>query len=369
MPLQRQTRLRISAQRVLCIERQPPLPPGESITSSLPDEVLAEIFAHLAPKAYFIHSTVYTECLPLILICKRWRRIYEPFFYRKLDLGLRGWQNAHRVRQLLENLRNCPNLRGNARAICIFLSNPNPNTCNNIARIVVHCKAIGEVGLHTDSDLPGHAAPLFHAIQNLPRLETLHLSRPSLQAVLERLDLPSLKTLNLSQYGIGNGSALSAPWPTDVLARQEELERLLPHNRYHTGRVTSLTLSDPSTPLRVTEHLLRWPERLQNLSLTSLTHARYAREYSLTNIERLLGMHSKSLRFIEIGIIPGVNDGIPDFSGFLYLERLHLSSRQLLVETPSNALGKLAAPCLRHLAVSFGTEDQGSEDYKEFATE
>jgi hypothetical protein len=133
--------------------------------------------------------------------------------------------------------------------------------------------------------------------------------------------------------------------------------------------VASLVLSDPSTPLQVTEHLLRWPARLQKLSLTSLTHARHAQEYSLTNIERLLGSHCKSLRFIEIGIIPWVNDSMPDFSGFPYLERLHLSRYQLLAETSSNALRKLAAPCLRHVAISFCTEDQHSEDYKEFATE
>jgi hypothetical protein len=364
MPLQKQTRLRVSAQRVLCIERPSPLPPGESITSSLPDEILTEIFAHLAPKDFFVHSSEYEECLPLTLICKRWRRIYEPFLYQRLDLGFRGWQNAYRVRQLLENLENRPNLRGNARAIHILLSNPNPNTCNNIARIVAHCKAIGKVSLHTDKDLPDHASPLLDAIQTLPRLETLHLSRPSLQTVLGRFDLPSLKTLDLSRYGIGDGSDLSAPWPLDIPMSQQNLDQLLPHNRYHTGRAVSLALSDPSTPFRVTEHLVRWPARLQKLSITSLTHSRHGQEYSLTNIERLLGMHCQSLRFIEIGII----DGMPDFSGLPHLERLHLSRRQLLAETPSNALRKLAAPCLRHVAVSFCTEDQHSEGYREFAT-
>ena len=78
-------------------------------------------------------------------------------------------------------------------------------------------------------------------------------------------------------------------------------------------------------------------------------------------------MHCKSLRFIEIGIIPWANDGMPNFSGFPYLEQLHLS-RRLLAETPSDALSKLAAPCLHHVAMSFSTEDQHSEDYKEFAT-
>jgi hypothetical protein len=371
MSLQRQTRLRVSAQRVLCIEWPSPLPPGESITSSLPDEILTEIFAHLAPKDFSFLSSKYDECLPLTLVCKRWRRIYEPFLYQRLDLSFHGWQNAHRVRQLLENLESCPNLRGNTRAIHMSLSNPNRNTCNNIARIVALCNAISEVSLwYTDNDLPGRASPLFDAIQNLPCLETLRLSRLSLQIVLGLFDLPSLKTLNLSHYVIGYGGDLSAPWPLDVPTSQQDLDQLLPYNRYHTGRVTSLSLSNPSTPLRVTEHLLRWPARLQKLSLTSLTLpcARHSREYSLTNIERLLGMHCKSLRFIEIGIIPWGNGGMPDFSGFPYLEQLHLSTRQLLTETPSDALSKLAAPYLHHVAMSFRTEDQQSGGYREFAT-
>jgi F-box-like len=362
MPLQRQTCLRVSAQRVL---RTEPLPPGESITSSLPDEILMEIFAHLTPKDFSDRFSAYEQYLPLTLVCKRWRRIYEPFLYRILDLGFHGWQNPYRVRQLWENLENRPNLHGNVRAIRIFLSNPNSHACNNIARIVAHCKAIGKVSLHTDDDLPDYASPLFDAIQNLPRLEALHLTLLSLQTVLGRFDLPNLQTLHLSRCGLGEGSNLSAPWPLDGPVNQEDLDQLLPHNRYHTGKVVSLILSNPWTPFRVTEHLLRWPARLQNLSLTSFTRGKRGQEYSLTNIERLLGMHSKSLRFVEIGII----DGIPDFSSLPYLEWLHLSRRQLLAETPPNALRKLAAPCLRHIsAVSFRAEDRHREDYRDFAT-
>src|SRR4051812_44094335 len=74
---------KVSAPRQTGIERPSPLPPRESITSSLPDKPLTETFAHLAPKDFFIHSSEYEEDLPLTLICKRWRHIYEPFLLPK----------------------------------------------------------------------------------------------------------------------------------------------------------------------------------------------------------------------------------------------------------------------------------------------
>jgi F-box-like len=134
MPLQRQTCLRVSAQRVLRTEPPPPLPPKESITSSLPDEILMEIFTYLTPKNFADYDPAYEPYLPLTLVCKRWRCIYEPFLYRILDLNFHGWQNPHRVGQLWENLENRPNLRGNTRAFRIFFHNPNWHACNNIAR-------------------------------------------------------------------------------------------------------------------------------------------------------------------------------------------------------------------------------------------
>jgi hypothetical protein len=86
-------------------------------------------------------------------------------------------------------------------------------------------------------------------------------------------------------------------------------------------------------------------------------------------IEQLLGMHRQSLKFIEIGIIPGTPAGMLDFSSFQCLEELHISIYDLLSETPSNAQAKLAAPCLRHLPVSFRTEYLHQESHNAFAGE
>jgi hypothetical protein len=269
------------------------------------------------------------------------------------------------------NLEDRPDLRGHVKAIHIQLSSPNQNTCNNIARIVTHCKATRRFMLHTD--LTDRSLPLLDAIKNLPRLGFLSLSGyssgPSIHMVLERCDLPCLESLELSRYGIGKGTDPSAPWPEDIRATQRDLEQLLPSNRYHTSSVTSMVLSDPSTPPIVSEHILRWPRRLERLSITFLTHSSYASQYTLTNVERLLGIHRHSLKYIKIGIIPGAHEGMPDFSSFQCLEELHLSTYELLAEAPSNALRKLAGPYLRHLSMTFSPEDQHSESNNEFAIE
>jgi hypothetical protein len=275
------------------------------------------------------------------------------------------------VRQLLQNLQVRPDLRGHAKAIYIQLSSPNQNTCNNIAMIVAYCKATRSIMLCTD--LTHLTLPLLDAMANLPSLESLRLSGsssgPSIHMVLDHFDLPSLKSLELSRYGIGKGTDPSAQWPSYVPATQLDLDRLLSPDRYHTGNVTSLVLSDPSTPPGASEQILRWPAHLERLSIISLTHSSYAREYTLESIERLLSMHRQSLKFVTIGIVGGGRRGMPDFSCFHFLEELHLSAYELFSETPSNALAKLAAPYLRHLSMTFSTEDQHSESVRGFAME
>jgi hypothetical protein len=89
----------------------------------------------------------------------------------------------------------------------------------------------------------------------------------------------------------------------------------------------------------------------------------------LENIERLLIMHRESLKFVEVGRVPGAHKGMPDFSNFEFLEELHLSAYQLLSETPSNAMARLATPCLRHLSIIFKPEDHHSTSVRGFAME
>jgi hypothetical protein len=333
MPLPRESRLATSAQQTLCIERPPLLHPGESTTTVIPDEILVEVFSYLGLKGSCFAVSKYQECLPLTLVCKRWRRVYEPFLYRRLDLGYFGWKKSRRVRQLLQNLQDRPDLGRQVKTIDIQAYNPNPSTSMNIAKIVTHCKAARHISLHMFLTDP--TVPLLDAVARLPCLETLsvsgHSGGPSVYTILQYFNLPSLSNLRLCRYGIGKGTSPGASWPWDVPASAHDLDELLPSNRYHTSRVTSLELSDPSTPPRVTELILRWPQHLEMLSIHSLLHSSYAREYTLTCIERLLGIHRQSLKSITIGIIPGRRTGMPDFSSFECLEELHMSAYQLAV--------------------------------------
>lgn len=275
------------------------------------------------------------------------------------------------MRQLLQNLQERPELGRHIEAISIQASNPNQNTCINIARIVAHCNTARSISIHMS--LTDLSFPLLDAVARLPCLEILSLSGytggPSVYTVLNYFELPSLNSLKLFRYGIGRGTDPGAPCPKDVPATANDLDQLLPSSRYHTSHVTSLVLSDPSTPPRVSELILRWPQRLEKLCIRSLIHSSYAGEYTLSCMERLLGMHRQSLKSITIGIIPGTRVGMPDFSSFERLEELYMSTHELLSETPSNAQIKLAAPCLRHLSMSFSTEDQHSESHGAFAVE
>lgn len=305
----------------------------------------------------------------MTLVCKRWRRIYGPFLCRRIDLGYNGWENCKRVWQLLKNLDDRPDIRWYVQTIDLQAHNPNQSTCKNLARVVAHCKATRRIKLHTG--LKNRSWPLLNAMKDLPHLESLrlsgHSSGPSIRMIFELFDLPSLKSLELSRYGVGKDADPGTPWPSDIAVTRHDLDQLLPPSRYHTSSVASLVLSNPSTPLLVSEHLLHWPARLEQLSITHLTHSKYAAQYNLNNIERLLGMHRQSLRYIKIGITPDKNHGMPNFSSFPYLEELYLSTYQILLDTPSSALRKLAAPSLRHLTMTFNAEDEHPESYKAFA--
>jgi hypothetical protein len=194
--------------------------------------------------------------------------------------------------------------------------------------------------------------------------------------VLDTLALPTLKSLSLRRYGVRRSSAdIDAPWPGEpVVPSQQELENLLPPNRYHTGNVTSLEFSDPSTPAIVSEHILRWPARLVNLSLTWLTHSTGYRYYTTETVQRLLNLHRKSLKRITLGMIMGGRTGMPDFSNFPCLEKLSMSAYNVMgsrpgSETPATAMRKLSTPSLSYLMMSFSLEDQHTESASHFCSD
>jgi hypothetical protein len=166
---------------------------------------------------------------------------------------------------------------GAVKAFGIRLVRPHRITCNDIAKIVGYCKAARSILVHTNvEDL---TLPPLDAMASLPSLGSLRLfytGGQPIHMVLDWFDLPCLKSLELSRYGMDKPTDPSAPWPSEVPVSQHDLDNLLPPDRYHTGNVTSLVLSAPGTPLRLTEVIMRWPAHLERFSITMLTHSSYA---------------------------------------------------------------------------------------------
>lgn len=381
MPLMRQSYLGSSVKGELCLSKLPPpsqLRPrprdeilGPCWISVLPDELLSEIFSYIDPQMS-CGLPKEEEKFPLTLVCKKWRRIYEPIFFHTIHAN---WYLTNTrlscIRSLLSALQSRPYLAAYPRTMFMSLGTPQPGSCRLLTSIVERCTAVRSVLLRVD--YANEIRDLLKAIKSLPLLEYLALfgssSGPSIQLLFGHFLLPSLKTLQLSRYGVGKSDEdITAPWPGEPVSNTSSgLERLLPPSLYHSGNVTSLQFSDPSTTPAVTEHILYWPARLVDLSITNLTHSTSWKYYTTGAIQRLLDIHRSSLKQITLGRINGGDTGMPDFSAFPCLEELKMSPYNIIKsETGSVAVKKLLAPKLRCLSVDFSPEDQHNESRHDF---
>ncbi|CAD6582961.1 MAG: hypothetical protein ASARMPREDX12_001132 [Alectoria sarmentosa] len=379
----RQNYLGPSPQRTLCLMSRPPKPPPDSLgncyISMLPDELLSEIFAYLPPETDLYREPTYEECPPIPVICKHWENIYDATLYRKISFVEQFGVQKSRTSKAVENLQQQADLRNHVRDISVQQWHPSEATCRAIADTIKSCQAVRTVSLHLGWSTT--AWPIIHAVAMLPRLEVLRLSGydsgPSLQMILGHFNQPTLKAVQLSRYGLGSGDTPRAPWFPVEPSSQFETDKLSALARSHTSAMTSLELDDPSASPHSTRTLLKWPSRLVRLSLSQLINSSHGREYTLDALEPILNIHRESLQYIMVRIIPEkpnedapwTRSGIPNFSKFRCLHELHLSAYNLLAEKPSEAAVKLAAPLLRHLAMSFHTEDQHSESWTDFAAD
>lgn len=216
------------------------------------------------------------------------------------------------------------------------------------------------------------AWPIIHTVSRIPCLETLRLTGcdggPALQMILTHFDIPTLKELELSRYGLNFNNGSEALWGPVALPTPLNLDHTFP-NRSYNGTVTALTLTDPSAPPDITKSLLQWPAHLARLSIGFLTHSIYALSYTVGAMQQLLDTQRESLQHVVIGIIPGDRRGVPNFSHFQRLQSLQLNKFNLLSETPHDAAVKLSPPLLRHLAISFNPEDRHGEFHHDFAND
>ena len=354
----RQKTLEVS-KSLLCLKDPVSIPPGETITAQLPNEILAMIFSYLPPRLVRCPYHDSGE-LTIPYVCKRWCWIYEAVLYRTLDTDQCWWDNPQKTLRLLHNLSYLHlapyirevnvTLRGTLRG-----GSSSIKTWKNVSRILSPCKRIRSASVF--ADFKPRAWPFLEwlAMQPLQRLSLSGYSGGAgLKLILDRFDLPTLQYLSLSSCGVYGQLAAVPELFLETSVDQNFLDQLLPPHRLYTGSVTTIVLKDPWTPADVTAHFLCWPRRLEQLTLESLRGSRYSDRYNLTSIQKLLDGHCKSLRRVKLG---SFKEGTPDFSAFPCLEWLYVSVRQMRCVSHEDGFRKLVAPKLRFLNVRFDDEE------------
>jgi hypothetical protein len=403
-----------------------PDPLRKCFISVLPDELRLEIFSYvpLEHKSWKISKN--EGVFPLMLVCRAWRHLYQSIFFRDIHLEYSSPQNkAKRIYNLLSIQEVRPHLRNYPQNIWLGLDETWSSKYRNICRILGQCrmvrslylttriprnsrsllqsatnlplpddlqiserssilsisssldscKAVRTLSLHTD--FSKYSWPLLQSIKSMPLLKHLSLSGghtgPSIYLLLEFFNLSTLRRLIARRHGRGaaprDPGTLQQTDPTEreiPSITQQELERHLPPGRHHTVTVTSLELSYPLTPANVTEHILRWPKRLEELSLQILSHRWGVQYYDVKAVQQILNIHCQSLKKINLGIITGRSKPMPSFSEFPCLEDLRMCACNILSETPSTVLDKLATPSLRFLILDFDTKDGHDESVQSF---
>lgn len=366
MSIWRQRCLGTSAEGTVSVKLTPPRrqkePLGPCFISALPEELLFEIFSYIPPKIDPRDREEDEGPFPLTLVCRSWRRVYEPMLFGSIYMDR---SVDRRIRKLLKILKNRPDLHSHPRTIHLRLSYSNASeaTYTAVAEVVELCRVIRAIFLGADFNT--WSEPLLRSMMSLPTLEHLHLfDGPSVHLIREFLALPTLKHMEAYRYGIGeNSTDPGSPWLTGPIPiTQQDLDKLISPDRYYTSSVTSLGLSDPCTTGHVSKYILQIPARLEELSITWLTHSLCRSSYTPYNIDQLLSIHRLSLKRITLGILPGGKSSMPDFSSFPCLEELSMSAYNVIgSQTPPEALKNLAAPSLHYLKLDFSTEDQLSE--------
>ena len=368
----RQTYLGASTHQTLCImpysHQHPFVPTGDCFLPRMPDELLCRILEYLAPAGTSHSGFGYGPCLPIPLVCRRWERLYCSFLYRNIDLGYFGWQNLRRIRQLEATLRQRPDLCDAVRMVGFQSQRPSDATCEMIADILSYSEGLRKFELHTEWTQSTWI--ILNAAKRAP-LATLKLSGfkggPSLQMILKHFSLPTLKKVYLNRYGLGNGDEPGAPWYPSSDAAHEDLSLLLlsasPCN------VTTMELIEPSAPAYVTKSFLQWPARLTNLTIRFIMNSACGEEYTVDAVQGILDVHRHTLQHISLGQLARGIERLPDFSSFTSLESLQIHGYNLFGDSPCRAAARLDAPRLRHLRISFDTEDQHETSYTDFESD
>lgn len=334
---------------------QPADPPGACWISLLPDELLFQIFGYLPQKDRYPLERD-RGCLGPGLVCKRWWRVYEPIIFN--DISCRDVsKNSEHFRQITEILKEKPHLLGRVRVLNFRLPKEGGTSdLMDILSVLGICK-----GIRTISVIAGKLAGkervslISQKIWALSKIENLTVPYEAFYLAKQQAEMPFLKLLKLIRE---NGRYET------VKHNQLELEEVLPLDRYNTGTVTSIVLSNPG--LRVgflSRRILHWPANLLHLTIE-----RFIKDPQC--LQRCIDLHKTSLITIELGpIMDSVytakpTSALPNFSACVSLEKLTLSATNVFFnaigyeafknsQIPDEFLEHILGPKLHLLTINF----------------
>lgn len=190
---------------------------GETITSKLPNELLADIFGYVLANDDSEDDDEQDKWLRLFLVCKRWRDVAEPFLYRRLyhrlELGNGSRSDELAIDQWIEMLESRTRLCHYPRSSKITLRRSDETICAKVTKIVTYCRQIRELDLY--AELEPNLSSLLHQIETLP-LTHFRLcgpnGDPSVDTIFKYFDIPSLRHMTLSRWGWSKDGDLATPW-------------------------------------------------------------------------------------------------------------------------------------------------------------
>ncbi|KAF7161729.1 hypothetical protein CNMCM5623_007216 [Aspergillus felis] len=376
-----QTLLVPSIQRIIPIS-PPPHVLSESYRTTrtdhfatLPNELLFLIFSLLEAEQS-PHEIKLAQWSPLTRVCRRWRDVAETLLYRTLLLKDRNprivkWWAAdkQRLSKLLATLQKRPHLRYYTQSLHVTVDyDTYPEAILHIMDLL---PCVRQLTMQLDL-VKNSSPPLLQSVVRM-KLEELEFvgygASPSMNLLLTILSqMPTLRRLSTYRWGWCRDGSVYTSFAHDDSSSMttEELLQLLPFNKQGTSALTSLHLQDPKTSIEVTECFLRWPARLEEISLLSLCYGPYETQYDAHSIQRLLSIHKDWLQKINLGPIPPQGGDIPDLSDFPRLSDLHVTlykSSSNKRETPYAIYKKIAAPNLRYLEIDLGDERQPEDQW------
>lgn len=333
----------------------------------LPIEVLEIIFMFSTSNTNFGLSPYYYsqgECVRIALVCKWWGRIVERLLFSNIIGSLGTWPPRSEIRLIdkLLRLEEAPCHYNHVRLVRIFVDKhqATKREIGIVLRGLTACSNIRSLSLTWDFE--DCIYPFLKCVEKLPlrclRLQSLYHGI-SINAVSEFFNIPTLDQVSLGGYGWSKNDTLTIQKEEGTVGlTDEEVQGLsLPSFEQFRG-VKIIHLMEPWTHPLVTQHLLSWPRRLEELSLFEMWEIEpYGSQYTSEAVVRLLDRHRGSLKKLWIDWVPsGQKHQIADFSEFTQLEHLYIPAHCLFHFPASEVWPRIIPPNLRSLVLDFTSD-------------